>query len=197
MIIDSLETEASSDDPKINYLFGDDSLSVVFDCRSLSEEAPYTGYWSAVGVSIGGLIEHSSESAGMTAKELIEDGYSSQNVICWDLSSLESVTIDGSLKGAIRLMISGGTSENELKYSVYSIVTSDRELTDISQTIPMSEFQNSHWQGASWATISSSASSMFIELDTEVSDFAYLKLNTITFNFTSDEGKFKAFPFLK
>lgn len=162
-----------------------DSLRVVLDCRA---DTGSGGYWAAVSVPIAGAGNSLAELNGATTI---------QSQSAWNLSNLKSISIEGELRGAINLKMTGFTADDEEKSAVYSLETSQNMRESFVYTIPVSDLVPASWMGTSWSDIQTKVALCAFELNTEKSNYAELTLNSIILNFKDELSALDAFPFLR
>lgn len=183
VIIDSFETTSSLDSGYT--LFGNDSLEVIFDCRGASGNDT----WAGVSLSLPGDTAFLKPEFGGKV--------SSQGSVCWDLSTVATVRIEGEIQGAVTLNFAGRMGEEYSRLTSYQLRSSDLlERESFWLEIPMDEFRPASWSGAEWQDIQDSIHTFSIALDPEFSDYVELAVDRIEFSFDSYEDQYKAFPFL-
>lgn len=199
VILDSAETgsnENEATDADMAQLFGDDSMTVVLDCKGLTGD-----YWAAVGVNLAGDPEHITLDGGdIDGLIHIADAKNPEggtvDALCWDLSNLVSITIEGKVQGTISFHLTGVKSDKNTGTVAYEIAGGAETLDSITTTFNVSEFTPAGWGGANWSDIKAQVHELALELATEKDDYASIKLNAIIFNFDTKANKEATFPFL-
>ena len=189
--------EVQLDTTNMVKAFGADSMTVILDARNTVGSNYYTG----VGVNIAGDLKHltlgdGSALDGVETITVTDPEGESYEAICWNLSKLVSISIDGKIQGSIHFKLTGANG-NSVGVISHNIKSSGDAEESFDKTILVSEFVTGGWAGSTWDAIKGSLYEVGIELDTEGDNLAIIKINSIKFNFASDADKLNAFPFLK
>ncbi len=182
------ESAGPVNDSDLVKIFSDDTMTVELDCKSITGS---DDYYAAVGVNIAGDTDHLDGSEGATV-----DGSS----IYWNLSELESITIDGKIQGKIRLTLGAQTTSPGGGTLGFPIVGGETDLEAFKHTIVLAtDLSLPGWDSneLKWDDIKAAVKELALELDTSVDDYAALKINSIVLNFKDVDAKKAAFPFIK
>lgn len=197
LILDGAET-TTNDMLKMEKMQGDDSLTVVFDCRdSLIDKNILDYYYAGVGISIGGV----KDSLGATLTPLAE--VVGDNIY-WDFSGIESISIKGTIQGSVVFFFEYKTDvASPWGYHAAHVAGEIDAPTVIDTTLNLADFTpnaSGPLKDLNWDDHKGAVSAFVIELDTDASvggDFAIVKLDDIKFNFTTAEAKSDALPWLE
>lgn len=171
-------------------------MTVALDCKAVDKTDPNNHYWASVGVNLAGDPDYSNLNGLSIIDDAIDPEGATVKALCWDMSKLASVTIEGKVQGYIKLHLTGVKSDKKIGVAAYKIAGGETELEDISETITMDKFKASDWGGAAWDDIKAQVHEMSLELNTEEDDYANLKINAIIFNFKTEADMNETFPFL-